>query len=89
MFCNIDTWRKEDCAACVLWVDAKTGVGSDQRLDHMAEVFHQQYGISGRGELGWTVRIGVKHDLATYGLIVTTVNHRESGAALRAPACAE
>lgn len=60
----IGTWGRDDWAACAFWVDDETGVGSRTQLDRLAAMF--KYGISGEGELRWTLGIGVTRDYRTH-----------------------
>ena len=57
---RISTWKKGDWAVCAFWVDDKTGIGSHKQLDCVADMFHWKYGISGEGELCWTLGLKVK-----------------------------
>ena len=59
---RIGTWRKDDWAVCAFWVDDETGVGSPHQLQRVSAMFKNKYGISGEGELTWTLGIGVRRD---------------------------
>ncbi len=59
---QIGSWRKNDWAICAFWVDDETGVGSPYQLQRVATMFKNKYGISGEGELTWTLGIGVRRD---------------------------
>ena len=59
---RIGTWRKDDWAICAFWVDDETGIGSPSQLQRVADMFKNKYGISGEGELSWTLGIGVHRD---------------------------
>ena len=59
-------WGSPDWAVCAFWVDDETGVGSRQQLDRVASMFNQKYGISGEGEMRWTLGIGVARDRDTH-----------------------
>ena len=59
---RINTWKKGDWAVCAFWVDDKMGIRSREQLDCVADMFHQKYGISGKGELRWTLGLKVKRD---------------------------
>jgi hypothetical protein len=59
---HIGTWRHDDWAPCAFWVDDETGVGSLHQLERVAEMFSRKYGISGRGELTWTLGIAASRD---------------------------
>jgi len=65
VFCHGE-WGSPDWAVCAFWVDDEMGVGSCQQLDRVASMFNQKYGISGKGEMRWTLRIGVAHDRDTH-----------------------
>ena len=54
---RIGTWRSDDWAVCAFCVD-----GSRLQLNRVEEMFRQKYGISGEGELSWTLGIKVKRD---------------------------
>ena len=59
---RIGSWRKGDWAVCAFWVDDEMGVGSPHQLQQVAAMFKNKYGISGEGELTWTLGIGVHRD---------------------------
>ena len=63
---RIGDWGSPDWAVCAFWVDNETGVGSRQQLDRVASMFSRKYGISGKGEMRWTLGIGVSHDYGTH-----------------------
>ena len=49
-------------AVCAFWVDDETGVGSREQLDRVADMFCHKYGISGKGDLRWTLSLKVERD---------------------------
>ena len=59
---RIGTWKRADWAVCAFWVDDETGVGSLHQLQRVAAMFKSKYGISGEGEMKWTLGIGVSRD---------------------------
>ena len=59
---RIGTWRAADWAVCAFWVDDETGVGARYQLDRVAAMFRSKYGITGEGDLHWTLGIGVVRD---------------------------
>jgi len=61
---RIGDWRSPDWA--IFWVDDETGVGSRQQLARVASMFGRKHAISGEGEMGWTLRIGVARDRDTH-----------------------
>jgi len=65
IFCH-GKWGSPDWAVYAFWVDHETGVGSCHQLDRVALMFNQKYRISGKGEMRWTLRIGVAHDHDTH-----------------------
>ena len=56
---RVGTWRSDDWAACAFWVDDETGIGSCHQPERMPEMFSQKYGISGKGDMCWTLGRGV------------------------------
>jgi len=65
VFC-IGTWRSNDWAICAFWVDDETGIGSSHQLQCIVDMFCQKYGISGEGDMQWTLGIGVSHNYKTH-----------------------
>jgi len=57
---------RRDWAVCTFWVDDGTGVGSHQQLERVVWMFNQKYGISGEGEMRWTLGLGVARDRNTH-----------------------
>jgi len=56
---RIGTCGKGDWAVCAFWVDDETGIGSREQLDRVSSMFGRKYGISGKGELSWTLGMKV------------------------------
>jgi hypothetical protein len=63
---HIGTWKREDWAVCAFWVDDETGIGSPYQLDKVATMFRNKYGITGEGDLHWTLGIGVVRNYNTH-----------------------
>ena len=61
---RIGTRKTGDWAVCAFWVDDEAGIGSRERLYRVADMFRQKYGISGEGELRWTLGMKVKRDFS-------------------------
>ena len=70
IFCHGE-WGSPDWAVCTFWVNDETGVGSHQQLDWVVSMFNQKYGISGKGEMCWTLRIGVACDHDTHIILLS------------------
>jgi len=75
---RIGTWRKDDWAVCAFWVDDETGIGSLQELDRVEEMFRRKYGISGEGELRWTLGIKVTRDFDKHMVSISQQSYIES-----------
>ena len=75
---RISTWEKGDWAVCAFWVNDKTGIGSCEQLDHIADMFHQKYGISGEGELRWTLGLKVKCDFNRHMVMLLQQSYIEN-----------
>ena len=58
-------------AVCAFWVDDETGGGSRQQLDRVASILSQKYGISGEGEIRWTLGTGVARDRNTHTILLS------------------
>ena len=56
------TWPNGDSAVVAFWVDDATAVGSERRLLELERQFEKRYGISGQGELTWTLGIGFRRN---------------------------
>ena len=63
---RIGTWKRGDWAVCAFWVDNETGIGARCQLNRVVDMLRKKYGISGEGELRWTLEIGVKRDFDTH-----------------------
>src|SRR5258706_10236342 len=54
--------EKGNWAVCAFWVDDETGVGSREELDRVADMFRRKYGITGEGDLQWTLGMNVERE---------------------------
>ena len=87
---RIGTREKGNWAVCAFWVDDENGVGSREQLDRVAGMFRRKYGISGVGELDWT--LGMKDQAKfqqPHRISLAPVLYRELSGAVWAPGCAE
>lgn len=57
------TWPNGDSAAITFWADDAMAVGSKNQLLELENQFAVKYGISGQGELTWTLGIGLTFNL--------------------------
>ena len=48
---------------CAFWVNNETGIRAICQLDRVTDMLRKKYGISGEGELRWTLEFGVKRDV--------------------------
>ena len=53
------------------WVDDETGVGSREEFDRVADMFRRKYGISGEGDLWWTLGMKVERDFNAHIVLVS------------------
>ena len=56
-------FQKVMSPVCAFWVDGETGVRVRYQLDRVAQ---QKYGITGEGELCWTLGMAVKRDFDSH-----------------------
>ena len=70
--------KKGDWAVCAFWVDDETGIGSREQLDCVADMFRQKYGISGEGELRWTLGLKVKCDFNRHMVMLSQQSYIEN-----------
>lgn len=58
-------------AMVVFWVDDGTSAGPENRLLELETALDARYGISGQGELTWTLGMGFSRDLASRTVFLT------------------
>ena len=75
---RIGTWGSNDWAVCTFWVDDEVGIGSRIQLDRVAAMFNRKYGITGDGELCWTLGIGVYRDYDAHIISLSQESYIES-----------
>ena len=59
------------------WVDDETGVSSREELDRVADMFRRKYGISGEGDLWWTLGMKVERDFNAHIVLVSQRSYIE------------
>src|SRR5688572_18238535 len=56
-------WEDGSTAIAGFYVDNCTATGDETRLRELEKALDEKWGISGKGELTWTLGIGFKRDL--------------------------
>jgi len=70
--------EKGNWAVCAFWVDDETGVGSREQLDRVADMFRRKYGISGEGELDWTLGMKVRRNFSRHTVSISQQSYIEN-----------
>lgn len=59
-------WGPDNSAVAACWVDDNVSAGSRERLMELEEQFKQRYGVSGSGDLTWTLGIAFTKSATTH-----------------------
>lgn len=60
---------------CAFWIDDGTGIGYLEQLDDVGGMSRKKYGISGEGELDWTLSMKVKKKFSSHTVSISPRRH--------------
>ena len=75
---RIGTRKTGNWAMCAFRVDDETDIGSHEQLDRVADMFCRMYGISGEGELRWTLGMKMKRGFSRYTVPLSQQSYIEN-----------